>query len=197
MLMRDVRARRFLKFKDQPRGRYEVQGGRRSLKGPWGRDGRKNRKNPNCTVLSRDIEFRHVVDKGEKDKESEKSSDSLPGPRGRRRFSEIAFGLVFWRNERPGMQNLRCRGEIVNFSLDNGKFASSTSCLYLRIISLKGHMILDLLQQQFLLLWMSYLSQSREMACCLKQARISHVFQYTSALDKCWTTNCFEGLVIG
>lgn len=32
--MRDVRARRFLKVKDQPRGRYEVQGGRRSLKGP-------------------------------------------------------------------------------------------------------------------------------------------------------------------
>lgn len=46
-------------------------------------------------MLSRDIEFRHVVGKGEKDEESEKSSDSLPGPRGRRRFSEIAFGLVF------------------------------------------------------------------------------------------------------
>lgn len=67
-----------------------------------------------------------------KDKESEEGSNLLPGPRGRRRFSEVVF---VWfseeMKERPGMQNLRCRGAIVDFSLENGKFTSSTSCLYL------------------------------------------------------------------
>lgn len=65
--MGHVRAKRFLKFKDQPRGRFEVQGGRRGVTRDHEEEkGGKKKKDPNCTMLSRDLEFGYVVGKGER-----------------------------------------------------------------------------------------------------------------------------------
>lgn len=79
--------------------------------------------------------------------------------------------------EWPRVRNLRARGATVDVGVGSAKFpfAMKPSCCIFGIIYLKGHMIFDLLLRQFLSLQMSYLSQSREMACCFKQARISHV----------------------
>lgn len=61
-----VRAKRFQKFEDQPRGRFEVQGGRGVARDHEEEKGGTKRKDPNCTVLSRDLEFLHVVGKEER-----------------------------------------------------------------------------------------------------------------------------------
>lgn len=65
--MGHVRAKRFPKFKDQPRGRFEVQGGRRGVTRDHEQEKRgEKRKDPNCAVLSRGLEFGHMVGKGER-----------------------------------------------------------------------------------------------------------------------------------
>lgn len=127
-----IGAKRFPMSKDQSRGRFEVPGRKEGCQGTMRKRREEKKEGPKLHCAEQRSRVWSCGRKGGKTRNQRRVVTCCQDPEAAEGFQKLR---LFWfseeKKERPGMQNLRCRGAIVDLNLENGKFTSSTSCLYL------------------------------------------------------------------